>query len=309
MIISASYKTDIPTFYGDWFMNRLNAGFCKTVNSFNGRVSRVSLQRRDVDGFVFWTKNIFPFVQPLEEVSRRGFPFIIQYTVNNYPRILESAVTDAERSVDHIRGLATRYGPRSVVWRYDPILLTTATEVAFHLTNFEGLARQLSGFVDEVVISFAHFYQKTKRNVQAASVQNGFCWRDPSADEKRALVEAFVERAGNYGIALSLCSQPEYHVLGAGAARCIDAKRLSDIGGSEIHVSVKGNRPGCECNESRDIGEYDTCPHGCVYCYAVRDHQLAKEHFREHDPNSEFLFKPANTQEDSGPVYEQLPIF
>jgi hypothetical protein len=31
MIISASYKTDTPAFYGDWFMNRLRAGYYYAV--------------------------------------------------------------------------------------------------------------------------------------------------------------------------------------------------------------------------------------------------------------------------------------
>ena len=53
-----------------------------------------------------------------------------------------------------------------------------------------------------------------------------------------------------------------------------------------------GNRPDCECHESRDIGEYDTCPHGCVYCYAVRNHGAARDRHRDHDPESEFLFDP-----------------
>lgn len=40
MIISASYKTDIPTFYGDWFVNRLRAGYCKTLNPYNRQIVR-----------------------------------------------------------------------------------------------------------------------------------------------------------------------------------------------------------------------------------------------------------------------------
>jgi DNA repair photolyase len=55
---------------------------------------------------------------------------------------------------------------------------------------------------------------------------------------------------------------------------------------------VKGNRPECACHESRDIGEYDTCPHGCVYCYAVRTRALARRRFQQHDPEGEFLCTP-----------------
>jgi hypothetical protein len=86
MIISASYKTDIPTFYGEWFVRRLRAGFCGMVNPYNRQAYRVNLDRGSVDGFVFWTKNVGPFLKYLPEVQARGFPFVVQYTINAYPR-------------------------------------------------------------------------------------------------------------------------------------------------------------------------------------------------------------------------------
>jgi hypothetical protein len=104
VIISASYKTDIPTFYGEWFMHRLRAGYCKVVNPYGRQVYRVALDRPAVDGFVFWTKNVAPFLKHLPEVSERGFPFVVQHTINGYPRQLETAVVDVERSVEAAAG-------------------------------------------------------------------------------------------------------------------------------------------------------------------------------------------------------------
>ena len=107
MIISASYKTDIPTFYGVWFMNRLRAGYCKMVNPWNrNQVIRVSLALKDVDGIIFWTKNIAPFLPHLREVFARGYRFVIQHTINAYPRALEFAVVDASRSIQHLHEIA-----------------------------------------------------------------------------------------------------------------------------------------------------------------------------------------------------------
>jgi hypothetical protein len=91
---------------------------------------------------------------------------------------------------------------------------------------------------------------------------------------------------------LTLCSQPQNLVPGAAAARCIDADRLSQVAGRPIAAPEKGNRPGCACHQSRDIGDYDTCPHGCVYCYAVRTPALARRRYRAHDPASPFLIPP-----------------
>ncbi|MGC9516015.1 DUF1848 family protein [Methanocrinis sp.] len=144
MIISASYKTDIPAFYGEWFEKRLEAGYCKVANPYNRRqVRRVSLAREDVDGFVFWTRNLGPFLGRLERVRDFGRPFTVQQTITGYPRELEPSVVDARRSVRHLRAVAERYGPRAAVWRYDPILFTSLTPAEYHLDNFERLAGAL----------------------------------------------------------------------------------------------------------------------------------------------------------------------
>jgi hypothetical protein len=292
VIISASYKTDIPAFYGDWFMNRLDAGYCEMVNPYGGQVCRVSLERDDVDGFVFWTKNLGPFLDKLDEVHRRGYPFVVQYSINGYPRALEYSVVEAERSVEHLRQIADRYGPRVAVWRYDPIVFTSITPADVHRQTFERLARSLAGSTDEVVISFAHVYQKTRRNMDRAATAHGFSWENPDESTKRALAADLVQIASAHGLQLSVCSQRQYVVEGARPARCVDAARLSDVAGRDIAAPLKGNRADCACHLSRDIGAYDTCPHGCVYCYAVSSRAVAKKRHQAHDPNGILLTSP-----------------
>ncbi len=300
MIISASYKTDIPAFYGEWFMNRLRAGWCCTTNPWGGQVSTVRLDGEAVDGFVFWTKNVGPFLGHLAEVRERGYPFVVQYTINGYPRALEYSVTDAQRATRHLHRLARDHGPRVAVWRYDPVLITSLTPADWQLGNFERLARAVQGAADEVVVSFAHFYRKTRRNLDAAARAYGFDWRDPEDEEKRELATQLAEIARAFGMRLNLCSQPEYLAAGVGEARCIDGQRLSQVAGRLISAKRKGNRPGCACEESRDIGEYDTCPHGCTYCYAVRHRGLARRRYREHDAAGAFLFPPPQGRESRG---------
>ncbi len=270
MIISASYRTDIPAFYGPWLMNRLAAGWAEVPNPYGGPITRVGLTPEAVDGFVFWTRNLAPFMGYLPEIARRA-PFTVTFTITGYPRALEAATPPPERAVAALRHLAQVWGQQRGVWRYDPILLTTLTPAAWHRENFASLARQLKGATDECVVSFTTFYAKTRRNLTLAAIRHGFQVVEPTAEEKQALFHDLSGIASAEGIKLTVCSQPDLLISGEiTAARCIDADRLSTVAGHPLNVRTKGNRPGCLCAESRDLGAYDTCPQGCAYCYAVR---------------------------------------
>jgi len=290
MIISASYKTDIPAFYGAWFMNRLNAGYCKITNPFNRKTQAVSLRPEDVDGFVFWTKNISPFIKNLEIIHTLRYPFMILHTITNYPRNLEPSVIAAKKSVENIEFISKIYGSSIAVWRYDPIIFTSSTDVDFHRKTFRKLAQDLDGYTNEVIISFAQIYKKTSRNLNRVAVISDFTWEDPKDDVKKNLVGEFADIANDHGMQLSICAQKKYVIDGTKAARCVDASRLSRIAEHTIVAKIKGRRSDCGCYQCMDIGEYDTCPHGCVYCYAVRDRLIAMDRHKNHDNRSEFLF-------------------
>ncbi|MEI8393859.1 MAG: DUF1848 domain-containing protein [Rhodospirillaceae bacterium] len=290
MIVSASYRTDIPAFYGNWFVNRLQAGYCKTRNPYGGSPGRIELSPTAVDGIVFWTRNLEPFASGLLAVERLGIPFVVQYTITGLPRVLERSVIDSTRAVAQMQKLRERYGPRVTVWRYDPIVITDCTSPEWHKANFARLAAALKGVTDEVTVSIMKPYRKTIRNLDSAARSAGFVWRDPSVEEKRALLASLTAIAADHGMKLTLCTQPELsNIAGTYPAACIDAERLCDIADKSILIKQKGNRPGCFCAESRDIGAYDSCPHGCVYCYAVNSRDAAHHAFTEHNQNSEFL--------------------
>ncbi|WP_448191790.1 DUF1848 domain-containing protein [Azospirillum sp. sgz301742] len=294
MIVSASYRTDIPAFYGRWFLNRLAAGYARVVNPYGGPPGRVDLTPAAVDGFVFWTRNLAPFRDALDVVDARRTPFVAQVTVTAYPRALERSVIAWEDAAAQMRAVRDRWGPRAVVWRYDPIVVTTLTPPAWHRETFARLAGALRGVTDEVTTSFMQPYRKTARNLDVAARAAAFSWHDPDAEEKRTLLADLLRIAAGHGMALTICTQPDLtDVPGVTAARCVDAARLSDVAGAAVMAKQKGNRPGCLCAESRDIGAYDTCPHGCVYCYAVSSRTTARTRFQAHDPEGEFLFSPA----------------
>ena len=270
-IVSASYRTDIPAFYAEWFERRLAAGYALARNPWSGKPYRIDLGPEAVAGYVFWTRNPTPFLPVLARLER---PFAVQLTITGYGRRLEPSVPAPARAVAAAHEIAALAGPRSVVWRYDPILSPTQD----HVEAAGRLAEALRGATDECVISFAAFYRKTRRNLDAA----GVAWREPELAERRRLTEALA--AAVAPLRLTVCAQPELTGGAARPARCIDPGRLG-LGDRP----ARGNRPGCACAASRDIGGYDSCPHGCLYCYANASPALARRRFKAHDPAAEML--------------------
>src|SRR6266581_9568051 len=314
MIISASYKTDIPTFYGVWFMNRLQAGYCKMVNPYSQKVYRVDLTPENTDGFVFWTKNIGPLLKHLPEVRKMGYPFIVQHTITGYPRELEYRVINYAHTIEHMKELADTYGPHVAVWRYDPIVISSLTPYDWHRHNFEMLAKSLEGTTDEVVVSFAQIYKKTRRNMDWAAYEFSFRWSEHEAmtlGSVRNLISELAQISRSYGMRMKICSQKAFLILGiTEEARCVDAERLEQVAGRSIadRVELRGNRKECGCFASKDIGEYDTCPHGCVYCYAVQNRNLALERYKAHDPTGDFLFPPKDYVSGEEDISKIIPL-
>ncbi len=294
MIVSASYRTDIPAFYARWFQERLAAGEAWVSNPYGGRPARISLARGQVDGWVFWTRNPLPFAEALEAVAARGEPFVVQMTVLGYPRALDVAVIPPDRALTAMAALRHRHGPHAVVWRHDPIVFSSLTPPAWHRETFARHARALRGVVDEVVVSVMQVYAKSRRALDRQAARHGFVWRDPPDDEKRALLADLAAIAAEERLRFSLCGQADLgrDLPGVSAAACVDAARLSAIAGRLIAARPRPHRP-CGCAESRDIGAYDTCPQGCAYCYAVRSHDGAKRRHVEHDPAGAFLDRRA----------------
>ena len=119
MIISASRRTDIPAFYADWLVNRLNAGYCLTKNPYNPtQIRRVSLLPQDVDGIVLWTKNAAPLLPKLSALE--PFSCYFQYSVTPYHADMELGLADKRKVViPAFVELANQIGSERVIWRYD----------------------------------------------------------------------------------------------------------------------------------------------------------------------------------------------
>lgn len=268
MIISASRRTDIPAFYGDWLAARLRAGFVDVRNPFNARqIRRVSLAPADITALVLWTRDGGRFLPHLPLLDTLGLAYWVHYTITAYPRRLERAVPDTARAVCGLKAMADHIGPDRVLWRYDPILLSADSSADDHRRRFAVLARDLAGHVGRVTISFADFYRKTARNLAS---QPDLAARLATADERRTLAADLAAIAASVGLPLVSCAEaPDLAEAGVTAGKCVDDALLAKVFGITVPATKdKGQRPECGCVKSVDIGAYDTCPHGCLYCYA-----------------------------------------
>lgn len=208
MIISASRRTDIPAFYTQWMVNRLREGYCQVPNPFNARQSaRLWLAPQDVDAIVFWSRFPRPLLPFLPEIERMGHRIYFQYTLNNYPRLLEPHAPALSEALRAFCDLAQQIGPGRVIWRYDPILLSPLTPPEFHLENFQYLAQALYGSTRRCVISLYDPYTKIRQRMNKA-LQVDLSQPDPEREGQiPPLLREMAAIAAGYGIQMTSCAE------------------------------------------------------------------------------------------------------
>lgn len=297
MILSVSRRTDIPAFYSDWFFNRIKAGYVDVRNPMNiHRVSRVKITPDVVDCIVFWTKNPKAMLERLDELE--GYNYYFQFTINPYDKHIEEEVPLKSNIFDTFKALSDKIGGNRVVWRYDPILLNDKMDVSYHVKYFEEIAKRLSGYSSRCVISFVDLYKKVQANIDGMNI------REPNVEEINELVKNIVPTAESYGFTVQSCAESiDLDKYGIEHGSCIDPKLISAIIDYPLKVKKdKNQRKECGCVESIDVGEYNTCCHHCVYCYANFNQAVVKRKAEAHDPQSSLLVGKLTDQDK---VYER----
>lgn len=301
MIISASRRTDIPAFYGRWFMDKISRGQVIVRNPFNGVEENILLSPHSIDGIVFWSRNFAPMIENYKNLLDLGYSFYFQFTIIGYPAWLDPGSPPVAKAAKTAATLSRLFGPRSVVWRYDPVALTSKTDASWHIDNFKTLLKLMAGSTDTCVISFIDRYKKMDKKIFPLLKKRGVTFCDPSTKELGKLAEEMRGLAQNYGIAVTACCEPEIiAVTTIEKNACIDIKRLSDISVTDFSTTPKRpTRTGCGCWASKDIGAYDTCISGCAYCYATGSNEKGKENYAKIDAKNLSLYQrpgkaPAN---------------
>lgn len=285
MIISASRRTDIPTYYSEWFMNRIREGYALARNPMNAhQVSRISLSPEVVDGIVFWTKNPAPMLDKLPQL--KDYMYYFQFTLNAYEQDVEADVPLKHKYiVPTFQRLSEMIGPERVVWRYDPILVSDKYTFDYHVKYFELLAKKLASYTQKCTISFLDMYVKTERNVAGLNIQP---W---TLELQDAMAKSLAEIAHSYGLELETCAEGlELEKYGIKHAHCIDGELFAKLLGCPLKVGKdKNQRKECGCVDSVDIGAYNTCRNGCRYCYANFNAKIVQNNQQRHNPLSPLL--------------------
>ena len=288
LIVSASRATDIPAFYADWFFHRLEKGYIRWRNPFSGQDSYVSFDNTNF--IIFWSKNPAPLLSHLSWLKERGIGCYIQYTLNDYESEgLEPNVPSLTQRIDTFRQLVDALGIGAVVWRFDPLILTDGINIDALLRKIARIADALVGYTEKLVFSFADIesYKKVSRNLR----QSGINYREWD----KAYMLEFASRLStlnrdNWNFRLATCAERiDLSEYGIEHNRCIDPELISRLAPDDAVLqnflynakTDSGQRKACGCILSKDIGAYNTCPHGCLYCYANTSPASAGANYRK----------------------------
>lgn len=169
-----------------------------------------------------------------------------------------------------------------MIWRYDPVILGGELDREWHLRNLVRIIDKLGGAGQRLILSAVDPYRRARSALAQALGQVSL---DPSA--YAATLARMAEEARGRGLMVQSCCEPSLGEVGLKPGRCVDAQLLAEAAGLVLSSSPRlhRQREGCLCHWSVDIGAYDTCPAGCVYCYAVKSPARARSAHASHDPS------------------------
>lgn len=325
IIVSASRSTDIPAFYADWFFHRLDLGYSAWKNPFNGVLSYVSYAKTRF--IVFWSKNPEPLLDHLDKLKERNINCYIQFTLNYYVNEgLERGVPSLNNRINTFKQLVIKLGKGHVIWRFDPLILTDKITIDDLLCKIEYIGDQLHGYTEKLVFSFADIssYKKVKSNLEKSKI-NYKEW-DETLMLEFAERLANLNKKWNYELA-TCSEKIDIDQFGIKHNLCVDDNLMIHLASEDTELMKflgveiktienslfgcgeipsdaillknsryaiknksnkdKGQRAFCGCITSKDIGEYNTCPHLCEYCYANASKAIAVKNNKQHQLNKD----------------------
>lgn len=290
MILNTGSRTDIPAYYSDWFYNRIKAGYVLVRNPYYpSQITKYLLSPDVIDVMVFCTKNPSSMLDRLSLLS--AFDTFWFVTITPYGTEIEPHVPPKEQVIASFRQLSEAIGSSRISWRYDPVLITDTYSIAHHIEQFHRMAEALSGYTTQCVVSFIDLYEKTKRNFRGI--------RSVTSEEQEILIDAFSNIAKENGLQIHLCCENASLVReNVDADGCMSKAVLEKALGCKLNVPKKKTaRSECSCLLGADIGAYNTCGHGCLYCYANYDMETVAKNRKLHNASSPLLIGELSEQD------------
>lgn len=326
IIVSASRSTDIPAFYADWFFHRLKVGYSAWTNPFNGLKSYVTYQdTRFIVFWSKNPLPLLNHLDYLEE--RNVGCYIQYTLNDYEKEKLEQGVPALQQRIDTFKQLVDKLGKGRVVWRFDPLILTDDISIDSLLAKIEHIGDQLQGYTEKLVFSYADIlsYRKVKANLEKSHIPYHE-WTEPQMLEFAKGLSALNKKWGftlatcgekvdlqQFGIEHNHCvddvliirfayedkalmdflkvetfPMPTPDLFGNAGPLPADAIiLLNNMYATHGDNRDKGQRLFCGCIVSKDIGEYNTCPHLCEYCYANTSKEAALLNWKRHLANRE----------------------
>ncbi len=294
MILNTGSRTDIPAFFHRWFLKRIDEGYVCSRNPYNNEIYRYEINPKVVDCICFCSKNPRPLVKDLDKISEYNqFWFI---TLNPYGKDIEANVPDYRRVINTFQDVSDTLSNDAIAWRYDPIFITEKYDLEFHIDKFDEIACELCGYTSDCTISFIDLYQKVLRNFPDA--------KEVTCDEQLIIGENFSKIAQKYDIKMKTCVEGTLlDQFGFDSSGCMTKQVLEKAIGNTLKVPHgKYKNRQCNCLMGRDIGAYNTCMHGCKYCYANSNMKLVKRNQKLHNPDSPLLIGDV----DDGDVVKEI---
>lgn len=330
IIVSASRSTDIPAFYADWFFDRLQKGYSAWKNPFNGIKSYISYDKTRFIVFwsknprpliqylpVLKEKNIKYYIQyTLNDYEQEHFENVppLHERIETFKMLAEQLGKEA---------VVWRFDP---LFLADDISIDDLLERIQNIGDqLKGYTEKLVFSFADIAQ-----YKKVKHNLEVNGIPYHE-WEEAEMEEFASRLSSLNERCGwNFQLATcgEKIALEKYGIL---HNRCIDGDLITRIawndkelmnfmkvkienvpmpqlfGEPELpknaillpdnhyfiskHKKDAGQRDVCQCMASKDIGEYNTCPHLCEYCYANTSKQRAISNWRRHqkEPYSEAI--------------------
>ena len=177
--------------------------------------------------------------------------------------------------------------------------MSQETDYNFHIQNFSDLASKFKGHVKRCYFSFPIFYNKVKKQFSSFEEKHRITILDPDEEKKIKLANDLSDIALSNGIRMYTCCGNYLINENIYKASCIDGDVIAELFFKDSPgFKKRATRKNCGCAESTDIGKYDTCPHGCIYCYANLNKEKATQAFKNHKPECCFLGYPKEQCDD-----------